>query len=323
MPVERAMIAAGTVRTVFMGTSAFAVPSLRALVRAGYEVEVVVTQPPRPAGRRRRLTPTPVMEEAEALGLPVMTPERLRAPESVADLAIVRPDLIVVAAYAQFLPVAVLEMPGRGCLNVHGSLLPRWRGASPIQSAILAGDDFTGVSVMLMEPSMDTGPILAESLTRIEDGDTAVQLEDRLSRGGAQLLVDVLPCYLEGRAQPVAQVDELATYAPIIKKDHGLIDWSRSAVEIWRANRAYRAWPGTFTHWRGQLLKVIACVPGRQDWSPEEPGTVVSLEEGRGAGVVTGDGVLVLEEVSMEGGRAMGLRDFLAGHRDFPGSRLG
>jgi methionyl-tRNA formyltransferase len=311
-----------SVRIVFMGTSAFAVPSLRALVRNGYRVEAVVTQPPRPAGRRRRLTPPPVMEAAEALGLTVLSPERLRTPDSVGALAELRPDLIVVAAYAQFLPLAILDMPPHGCVNVHGSLLPRWRGASPIQSAILAGDELTGVALMLMEPAMDTGPIIGQSRTLIEDEDTALELEGRLARTGAALLVSVLPFHLSGAVEAVPQVDELATYAPILKKEQGFIDWSSSAADIWRACRAFYPWPGTYTHWRGKLLKLVSCLPVELHLSGE-PGTVVALDGGREAGVVTGSGVLRIRELAPEGGRAMSAREFLAGHRDLIGSRLG
>jgi methionyl-tRNA formyltransferase len=305
-----------------MGTSEFAVPSLHALVKERYQVVAVVTQPPRPAGRRRRLTPPPVMYAAEALGLGVLSPEKLRAPDVVATLSGLRPDLIVVAAYAQFLPWAILELPSHGCLNVHGSLLPRWRGASPIQSAILAGDELTGVAIMRMEPAMDTGAIIGQSRTRIEDADTTPDLEGRLARAGAALLVSVLPFHLSGAVQAVPQVDELATYAPILKKEQGLIDWHSSAVDIWRACRAFRPWPGTSTYWRGKLLKLVSCVP--EDLHLRgEPGTVVGLDGESGAGVVTGGGVLGLREIAPEGGRTMAVREFLAGHRDFIGSRLG
>lgn len=306
-----------------MGTGQFAIPSLEALVAHGYPVVGVVSQPPRPAGRNRRLTPPPVMEAAEMLGLLVQTPGRLRAPEAVAALAGLLPDLIVVAAYGQILPRTVLDLPPKGCLNVHGSLLPRWRGASPIQAAILAGDEASGVTLMRMDPGLDTGPILARRSTPIEDRDTAPELEERLSRMGADLLVELLPSYLQGLVAPVPQEERLATYAPIIKKEDGLIDWSRAAVEIWRASRAYRAWPGSYSFWNGRLLKVAACRPEGARAAAGAPGTVVSLESGREAGVATGSGLLRLVEVALEGGRPLPIRDFLLGHRDFVGSRLG
>lgn len=308
------------VRTVFMGTSRFAVPALEGLVRAGYQLVGVVSQPPRPAGRGRKLTPPPVVEAAERLGLLVLTPQKLREAEAVARLEALRPDLIVVAAYAQILPRSVLGLPGRGCVNVHASLLPRWRGASPMQASILAGDEFTGVSIMVMEPSMDTGPILAQSVTRIEDSDTTPDLEDRLSRAGSALLVSVLPCYLSGALRPVPQDTGKATYAPIIKKEEGLVDWSLPARRIWLANRAYRPWPGTYGYWEGRMLRIVSCEP-QQDPAGAEPGTVLALSN-RGYGIATGDGVLRLEEVAPEGGRTMMVREFVAGHRDFVGSRL-
>ncbi len=303
-----------------MGTSRFAVPSLEELARAGYRLVGVVSQPPRPAGRGRKLTPSPVVEAAEGLGLPVFAPQKLREAEAVAQLEALRPDLIVVAAYAQILPRSVLDLPWRGCLNVHASLLPRWRGASPMQAAILAGDEFTGVSIMEMEPGMDTGPVLAQSVTRIENSDTTPDLEDRLSRAGAALLTSVLPCYLSGALRPVPQYAGKATYARIIKKEDGLVDWLLPARQIWLANRAYRPWPGTYSYWEGRMLRIVSCKPSEEP-AGADPGTVLALSN-RGYGVATGDGVLRLEEVAPEGGRAMTVREFVAGHRDFVGSRL-
>ncbi len=305
-----------------MGTGRFAVPCLESLVRNGYAVVGAVSQPPRPAGRNRKLTPPPLMEAAERLALPIQTPEKLRAPESVAALATLQPDLIVVAAYGQILPRAVLDLPAEGCLNVHGSLLPRWRGASPIQAAILAGDEATGVTLMRMDAGLDTGPMLAREPTPIEDSDDAPTLEERLSRMGGELLVKNLPRYLQGALFPERQDESLATYAPIIKKEDGQIHWSRRAVEVWRASRAYRPWPGTYSFWNGRMLKILSCKP-EGGGAGESPGTVIQLESPREVGVATGSGVLRLVEVALEGGRPLPIRDFLAGHRDFVGSRLG
>lgn len=317
-------LALGTkLRVVFMGSGAFAVPSLEALSREGYELVAVVTQPPRPAGRHRKITPSPAMVAAERLGLLVLCPEKVRAPDVVEQLKGLKPDLMAVAAYGQILPQSILDIPTMGCINVHGSLLPRWRGAAPIQAALLAGDEFTGVSLMLMEAGLDTGPIIAQSLTRIEDIDEAPELEIRLSHMGAALLNSTLPFYLEGSIKPVAQDANQATYAPMIKKEDGIIDWSFSARQIWQANRAYRPWPGTFTHWKGKLLKVISCWPDDALQVTEESGTAISLGAGKEIGVATGSGVLVLKELAMEGGKTLGVREFLAGHRDFVGSVLG
>lgn len=316
------MIDPQSITIVFMGTSSFAVPSLQALVKDGYPVVAVVSQPARPAGRGRRLTLPPVAEAAERLGLSVLAPARLRAPEAVAEVAALQPDLIVVAAYAQILPPSVLAIPSRGCINVHGSLLPRWRGASPIHSAILAGDECTGVTIMVMDAGMDTGPTLSQSITRIEDSDATPDLESRLAEMGAELLSSTLLRYLDGALQPAPQDEAGATYARILKKADGLIDWTRPAVEIWRSCRAYRPWPGSFSFWGDRQLKVVSCRPG-EGLAGLEPGRVIPLSGGKEAGVATGDGVLWLEEVALEGGRPLGIREFLPGHRDFIGSLLG
>lgn len=316
------MTSTQSIRVVFMGTSAFAVPSLEALVRQRYRVVAVVTQPPRPAGRGRKVAAPPAMGAAEKHGLPVLTPIKLRSPESVEAVAELQPDLIVVAAYGQLLPRSILDLPRHGCVNVHASLLPRWRGASPISGAILAGDEFTGVTIMVMDPAMDSGPMLAQSRTRVDDIDDTPSLEQRLSRAGAALLLSTLPCYLNGSVRPVPQDESRATYVPIVKKEDGLIDWSRPAEWIWRANRAYRPWPGSYTFWRGRLLKVISCRPESAEFPNEEPGTVVPLGDGRGIGVVTGRGLLRLEEVALEGCRPTGAYSFSLGCRGFVGSRL-
>ncbi len=320
---EAVVVSSGSVRVVFMGTSRFAVPSLEALVRAGYRVVGVVSQPPRPAGRGRKVAAPPVVEVAERHGLPVLTPEKLRAPEAVQAVAGLRPDLIVVAAYAQLLPRSVLSLPARGCVNVHGSLLPRWRGASPMQAAILSGDEFTGVTLMEMAEAMDSGAILGQSMTRVEDGDTTPDLEERLSRMGAVLLASVLPCYLDGNLRPVPQDESLVTFASTIPKEAGLIDWSRPAVEIWRRCRAYRPWPGTYTFWKGKMLKVVSCWAEPSKAEAVEPGAVLADPKAREVAVATGEGVLRLLEVAPEGGRVMGGYEFSLGHRDFVGSHLG
>ena len=317
------MSSTGSPRILFMGSGRFAVPSLEALVRSGYQVVGVVSQPPRPVGRSRVPTPPPAMAAAMQMGLAVQTPVRLRDPGAVAAVASFRPELIVVAAYGQILPRAILDLPPHGCVNIHGSLLPRWRGASPIQAAILAGDEYTGVTLMRMDTGLDTGPILARRPTPIQDDDTAQTLEDRLSRMGADLLLEELPRYLGGSLHPVPQEESLATYAPMIRKEDGLVDWKRPAVAIWRACRAYQPWPGIYSYWRGRLLKILSCSPEGAMGALEPPGMVVSLDGGRGAGVATGSGILRLMEVAVEGGKALPIRDFLIGHRDFVGSRLG
>ena len=303
-------------RIVFMGSPAFAVPTLRALA-AAYPVVGVVTQPDRPAGRGRKVTPPPVKEAAQALGLPVMQPRRLKAPEAMEQLRVWAPDLIVVAAYGQILRPAVLSLPRHGCLNVHASLLPRWRGASPITAAILAGDPQTGVTIMQMDAGMDTGPILTQRAEAIRPEDDAASLSDRLGRLGADLLMETLPCYLEGKIRPKPQPKTGITLCRLIKKEQARIDWTRPAVEIERMVRAYRPWPGAFTTWQGKTLKIGAASVAEGE---AEPGRVVAW--GKQAAVGTGSGLLVIEKVQLPGKKMLDIRDFLRGRPDFIGAKL-
>jgi methionyl-tRNA formyltransferase len=253
------------VRIAFLGSPNFAVPTLEALASA-FEVVGVLTQPDRPAGRGRVLTPPAVKAAALRLGLPVLQPPRLSAPEATAELARWGPDLIVVAAYGQILRPDVLALPRHGCLNVHASLLPRWRGASPIPAAIRAGDPVTGITIMQMDAGMDTGGILAQASLAIGPEDTAAGLTSRLAPLGASLLLDMLPGYLNRDVKPVAQDGSRATLAPLLKKEDGRLDFTRSATELERQVRAFDPWPGTFLEWEGHRLAVlhagIADIPG-------------------------------------------------------------
>ncbi|HKZ50185.1 MAG TPA: methionyl-tRNA formyltransferase [Dehalococcoidia bacterium] len=246
---------------VFMGTPEFAVPSLQRLVVDGYDISAVYTQPDRPAGRGRRLTPPPVKVAALGLGLAVRQPPNLRSQEAVAELAALKPEVIVVCAFGQILRPPVLDIPPRGVINVHPSLLPRWRGASPIAAAILAGDDVTGVTTMLMDPGMDTGPILGQRSLSIEDRDSAASLGERLARLAADLLSETLPQLFEGNLTPQPQDGGQATYCPVLRKEEGAIDWGLQAVDIWRRVRALNPWPGTFTHYRGEVLHIWEAWP--------------------------------------------------------------
>jgi len=310
----------GAMRVVFMGTPEFALPTLKGLYEGGYRLVGVFTRPDKPAGRGRQPTPSPVKELALRLGLPVYQPATLRRPAAVELLRSLKPDVVVVAAYGLLLPREVLEVPPHGCLNVHPSLLPRWRGPSPIPFAILAGDEFTGVTVILMDEGMDTGPILARSEpVPIGPEDTAATLTPKLADIGARLLLETLPRWAAGQIKPEPQDDSQATYSRLLKKEDGVIDWGRSAVEIWRQVRAFDPWPGAFTRWEGKLLKVLACRP-LPDNSPEPPGTVVGLDAG--AAVQTGNGLLKLERVQLEGRRPVGIEEFLRGYPRFIGSRL-
>ena len=307
-------------RIVFMGTPEFAAPVLEALVDA-HQVVGVVTQPDRPAGRGRRLVPSPVKQLAVERGLPTFQPNSLRPPEAVAHLATWEPDVIVVAAFGQILRQDVLDLPPHGCLNVHASLLPRWRGAAPLAAAILAGDEVTGVTIMQMDAGLDTGPTLSQEKVPIRPDDTRATLGERLARLGAELLVDMLPAYLSGNLVPRNQPDEGATYARQLRKEDGLLDWSLPAIELDRRIRAFTPWPGAFTTWHGRTLKVLQATPLPATHQDVPPGTVVAL--GDGAAAVTGSGALSLEEVQLAGKRSIDIDAFLRGQRGFVGSRLG
>ena len=310
-----------TLRVVFMGTPAFAVPSLDALLRHGHHLVGVFTQPDRRAGRGRRLRPSPVKEFARKHSLPVFQPATLRNnPEGCDQLIELKPDVIVVAAYGLFLPKVVLEAPRYGCLNIHPSLLPRYRGPSPVISAILDGEETSGVTVMLLDEGMDTGPILAQRKVAIGTGETADALTLRLFESGADLLVQTLDDWVSGLIAPSSQNDDEATITRLLKREDGLLDWSESADAIDRRVRAFTPWPGTFTSWKGKTLKVLRgkAVPG--DYQAV-PGTVCG-EEDRVV-VATGSGGLELLEVQLEGRAKSGAADFARGQRDFIGSVLG
>ena len=304
-----------------MGTPEFAVPALTSLVKSEHEVVAVYTQPDEPSGRGRKLIPPPVKNKALSFGLNVLQPASLRMNDEVERLKEFRPGVIVVAAYAQMLPQRVLDVPAHGCLNIHPSLLPRHRGASPVAAAILAGDEVTGVSIMLMDRGMDTGPVLAQRPVRMMDWDTTGSLTVKLADLGAQLLTDVLPHWLEGEVEPQNQDNSEATYSKLIKKEDGWIDWSRPAVQLWRQARAYHPWPGCYTTWQSRLLKIIECVPLS---GSGERGTVISLDTDQvpPVGVVTGNGVLGLLKLQLEGKRVVMAEEFLRGHRGFTGSVL-
>lgn len=306
-------------RIVFMGSPSFAVPALEGLAGA-YPVVGVVTQPDRPAGRGSRLRPPAVKVAAERLGLPVFQPERVAAPDALEHLRAWAPDVIVVAAFGQILPPELLSLPPHGCLNLHASLLPRWRGAAPIAAAILAGDTMTGVTLMRMDEGVDTGPVLAWREEPIRPDDTTGRLTERLARVGAELLMEVLPRYLRGQVRPVPQPEEGVTYCRPLKKADGRLDWARPAAELERRVRATNPWPGAFTFWKGQMLKVwrAAAHPDRAGDAPL--GTVIPM--GDSAAVVTGQGLLELLEVQMAGKNPLPIDAFLRGRRDFIGAVL-
>jgi methionyl-tRNA formyltransferase len=307
-------------RIVFMGTPDFAVPTLRALARH-FEVVGVVTQPDRPAGRGRHVRRPSVAQVADELGLPVFQPKTLRAPEAVAHLAAWQPDMIVVAAFGQILRPEVFDLPPYGTLNVHASLLPRWRGAAPIQHAIRAGDAQTGVTIMLVDAGMDTGPTLSQRAIPIRPEETGASLHDRLAELGAELLIETLPGYLAGDIKPRPQPEEGVTLAPSLSKQDGEIDWTLPAEEIDRMVRAYDPWPGTFTCWGGDPLKVLAGAPLEPVGGPDAPGRLVVLDDA--LVVWTGRGLYRLDRLQPSGKGPMSGKAFVAGRPEAPGSRLG
>jgi methionyl-tRNA formyltransferase len=307
-------------RIVFMGSPQFAVPSLEALVTS-HDVIGVVTQPDRPAGRGGTLRRPPVKVAAQTHGLPIFQPATLRSPAALARLQAWHPTLIVVAAFGQILTPDVLELPAYGCLNVHPSLLPRWRGPAPVPAAIMAGDEITGVTIMKLDQGVDTGPILSQRRDPIHPDDTAGKLLARLSHVGAELLAETIPPYLADELLPQPQPTTGVTYSQELRKEDGRLDWTRPAVALDRQVRAVTPWPSAFTTWKGRRLKVLAATPLPGQATDALPGTMVGVD--RGAGVVTGQGVLQLLEVQRAGKRALPIRDFLNGYQDFVGSRLG
>lgn len=310
-------------RIVFMGTPAFAVPCLERLVADGYEVVAVYTQPDRPAGRSGAPVKSPVKRAALRHDLLVLQPRSLRRPEEQERLREQAPDLVVVAAYGLILPQAVLDVPRYGGINVHPSLLPRHRGPAPITGAILAGDSETGVTIMLMDAGMDTGPILAQRSVPIDLLDTTGSLTDRLSVMSQQLLSETLPRWVRGELTPQPQDDSKATYTALLKKADGVIDWSQPAEVISRQVRAYQPWPGAYTTWQGRQLKLLQVEASETsaEAASSAPSTVIA--SGLEAAVQTGWGMLRLLVLQLEGRKPMPVAEFLRGARGFIGSKLG
>ena len=295
-----------------MGSPEFALPSLERLAEL-YSVVGVVTQPDRPAGRGMTLTPPPVKRLAERLGIATIQPEKLRAQGAFEQLQAWQPELIVVTAFGQILRQNVLDLPRLGCINVHASLLPRWRGAAPIQAALLHGDGLTGVTIMRMDAGVDTGPMLAQRSEPIQPEDTAASLGERLARLGADLLVETLPGYVSGQIQPQPQDESQATRAPMLKKEEGQLDFSQPARDLAHKVQAFNPWPGTYFPWQAGILKVHRAhsVVGEVD----EVGQRRTLD-GKPA-VVCGEGWLVFDEVQPAGKKAMPGEVFLRGARDW------
>lgn len=310
--VGYARMASMRARIVFMGSPDFALQTLRDL-HEHHEIVGVVTQPDRQAGRGRALKAPPVKELALELGLDLIQPKRLRQEAAMAQLRAWAPDVIVVAAFGQILRSDVLALPSHGCINVHASLLPRWRGAAPIQAAILHGDAETGITIMRMDEGLDTGPILSQRAIPIAGDETAGSLFGKLAPLGAELLIETLPGYLAGRLVPVPQDNDQATYAPTLKKEEGQLDFNQPAAYLARQVRAFNPWPGSYTEINGATLKVHGAHAAEGRGRPGERLVHASLPV-----IATPGGLLVLEQVQPAGKRAMSGAEFLRGARDWP-----
>jgi len=319
---------------VFLGTPPFAVASLERLAKEGHSIAAVVTQPDRPAGRKRMPKASPVKAAAQELGLPILQPSNLRDQDFIERLRQLSPEVMVVVAYGEILRQNVLDIPTRGVLNVHPSLLPRWRGASPIPAAILAGDERTGISIMLMDAGMDSGPLLAQIEVTISDADTTLSLSDTMAGNASDLLGETLPHWLSGDLSPEPQDEEQATYCPLLKKEDGGIDWELPAIEIWRRVRAYNPWPGAFTFLDGELFHIWRAWPLSGELATTS-GTISDLPIGLRAqlpdrsrdeaafAVQTGTGILVPLEVQRAGRRTLAASEFSRGMLGLGGRRLG
>lgn len=312
-------------KIVYMGTPDFAVNPLRALAEAGYEVTGVVTQPDKPKGRGKTMLPTPVKEESLKHGFPVYQPVKVRDPEFLQELKNLDPDIIVVAAFGQIIPKSILELPKYGCINIHASLLPKYRGAAPIQQAVIDGEKESGVTIMRMGTGLDTGDMISRIVVPLAADETGGSLFDKLAEAGAKLLIETLPHIFNGTAAYEKQPEESPTpYAGMITKQMGMINFGKSAVELERLVRGLNPWPSAFTFWNGKTLKVWeSFVVKREELDAQsaEPGTVVKTDK-KGIYVACGEDVLVLSQVQLEGKKRMDADAFLRGCHIEAGSRF-
>lgn len=327
------------VRIIYMGTPQFAVPALEALIAGrepgkvlpeGYEIATVITRVDKPVGRGQEIIYSPVKQTALAHGIPVWQPGSLKKPENIEALAAYNADLYIVAAFGQILPQAVLDQPRYGTLNIHASLLPRYRGVSPISEAILQGDTETGVTIMLLDAGIDTGPMLLKRTVPLTGEETTGSLTQTLAQVGAQALIDVLPLWISGQITPMPQEETQATHTHMLRKEDGEISWQRPAAVLARTVRAYTPWPAAYTHWRGKLLKIVhahalevepeAPIPGES----VSPGMVSVREEGgqEVLAIVTASGLLIVDRLQLEGKRAMSVAEFLRGYPQIAGEVL-
>lgn len=308
-------------RVVFLGTPEFAVPTLEALATRGHEIVAVYTQPDRPKGRGNQLAASPVKEAAIRLGLPVFQPERVRRAESIFALAAVRPDVMVVVGYGQIIPQSIIDIPQHGILNVHASLLPKYRGAAPIQWAIANGERETGVTIMRIDAGLDTGDMMLKAATTVGARETAPELSCRLSQQGVEILMEALRRIERGTATYEKQNEVNATLAPILTKDDGRVDWARTATEIDNRLRGFTPWPGAFSSFRGQQIQIIRAAADTE-LSALSPGTIV--KDKRRLLVACGEGsTLELQEVQLQGKKRIPAEAFLNGYVFAPGEKFG
>jgi methionyl-tRNA formyltransferase len=309
-------------RIVFMGTPTFAVPSLLMLIEEGYEVISVVTQPDRPVGRKRILTPPPVKEIAVEKGIPVYQPEKIRLEDGITHIRDLNPDLIVTAAFGQILPKEILDIPKFGCINVHASLLPKYRGGAPIHQALINGEKETGVTIMYMAEALDAGDIISMRSTPITKDDHVGSLFEKLSHVGTELLKETLPALIRGELTAVPQDDSQATFAPNIKREQEKLDWNRSADDIRNQIRGMHPWPVTFTYWRGEPFKVWWAELVEDTSTNVTPGTVWKVTT-EGIFVATGTGSLQLTDIQPAGKKRVSVGDFVKGGQMVVGDLLG
>lgn len=301
-----------------MGTPDFAVGTLEEIIRAGHEVVLVVTQPDKPKGRGKAMQYTPVKECALAHGIEVFQPVKVKEPENIEVLRKYEPDIIIVAAFGQIVPKSILDMPKYGCVNVHASLLPKYRGAAPIQWAVINGDEVTGVTIMRMNEGIDTGDMIAKKTVRLAEDETGGSLFDKLAQVGAQLCVETMEMIEAGKAEYIPQNNEEATHTSMIRKELGLIDWNRPAVEIERLIRGLNPWPSAYTQLSGKTFKIWKAKVV-SDENTYEPGCICRIDK-EGMYVQTGEGILLLTEVQMEGKKRMEASAFLRGYQVEEGS---
>lgn len=309
-------------RIVFMGTPEFAVPSIKMLVENNYNVVAAVTQPDKPKGRGNKLTPPPVKVYAQEKGINVLQPEKIRTGEFYRQLEALKPDLYVTVAYGRILPQDILELPPLGCINVHGSLLPKYRGAAPIQWSVINGEKVTGITTMYTDIGMDTGDMLLKQEVEIPDQMTAGELHDCLSLLGAQVLGETLECLKAGTLKREKQAEEEATYAPMMTKETGLIDWNKSAWEIHNLVRGTNPWPVAYSEYSGAKLKVWKTMLLEGSNEGYKPGTIIKAGKS-GLIVACGEGIINILEIQLESARRMTIEEYLCGHRINEGEVIG